>query len=409
MTLSWPRVIAHADMDAFYAAVEQLDDPALRGRPVLVGPPSNRGVVLTASYEARPFRVGSAMPMARARRLCPQAVVVPPRFERYQQVSKIVMDVFADFSPNVEPLSLDEAFLDMSGAEKIFGSPEAIGRRLKNAVREATGGLTASIGISGTKYVAKVASAFCKPDGLTVVAPADARAWLAPQSVASLWGAGPKTELRLRALGLNTIGDVAACKPEYLAGVLGSAGRHFYALASAEDPRSVAGSRAAHSLGSERTLNVDVSTRTAIEQHLRRSAETVGARLRRRGAHARGVRVKLKRTDFRIFTRQRVLAQPTDLAAELFAAARTLLGEFADPGPFRLVGLAAYDLVDVDDDGQLALAVDGFGAQPPARDRAGPAHGALWSRSSATRDRADRRPRRRFRRESRFSERSGRG
>ena len=159
MTLSWPRVIAHADMDAFYAAIEQLDDPALRGRPVLVGPPSNRGVVLTASYEARPFKVGSAMPMARARRLCPQAIVVPPRFERYQQVSKMVMDVFADFSPNVEPLSLDEAFLDMSGAEKIFGSPEAIGRRLKNAVREATGGLTASIGISGTKYVAKVASA----------------------------------------------------------------------------------------------------------------------------------------------------------------------------------------------------------------------------------------------------------
>ena len=228
-------------------------------------------------------------------------------------------------------------------------------------MREATGGLTASIGISGTKYVAKVASGYRKPDGLTIVAPAEARAWLAPQSVASLWGAGPKTELRLRALGLNTIGDVAACKPEYLASVLGSTGRHFYALASAEDPRGVAGSRAARSLGSERTLNVDVSARGAIEQHLRHSAETVGARLRRRGSHARGVRVKLKRTDFRILTRQRVLPQPTDVAAELFAAAQTLLDEFADAGPFRLVGLAAYDLVDLDDDGQLALPLPGFG------------------------------------------------
>jgi DNA polymerase-4 len=346
-------------MDAFYAAIEQLDDPALRGRPVLVGPPSNRGVVLTASYEARPYNVGSALPMARARRLCPQAIVVPPRFDRYQQISQIVMDVFADFSPCVEPLSLDEAFLDMSGAEKIFGSPETIGRRLKDAVREATGGLTASIGISGTKYVAKVASGYRKPDGLTIVPPADARAWLAPQSVTSLWGAGPKTALRLQALGLSTIGDIAACKPEYLATMLGGAGRHFYALAHAEDPRVVAGSRANHSLGSERTLNVDVSARAAIEQHLRHSAETVGARLRRRGVQARGVRVKLKRTDFRILTRQRALQQPTDVAADLFAAAQTLLEEFDDAGPFRLVGLAAYDLVDVETDAQLALPLVG--------------------------------------------------
>jgi DNA polymerase IV len=156
----WPRVIVHADMDAFYAAVEQLDDPTLRGKPVLVGPPSNRGVVLTASYEARPYKVGSAMPMARARRLCPDAIVVPPRFERYQQISQIVMNVFADFSPHVEPLSLDEAFLDMSGADRIFGPPETIGRRIKEAVRSATGGLTVSIGLSGTKYVAKVASGY---------------------------------------------------------------------------------------------------------------------------------------------------------------------------------------------------------------------------------------------------------
>ena len=164
-TERWPRVIAHADMDAFYASIEQLDDPELRGRPLLIGPNSSRGVVLTASYEARPFGVGSAMPMARARRLCPEALIVPPRFDRYSQVSAAVMKLFGDFSPDVEPLSLDEAFLDMTGSERLFGSPEAMGRKLKDTVREATG-LTVSVGVSGTKYVAKVASGFRKPDGL---------------------------------------------------------------------------------------------------------------------------------------------------------------------------------------------------------------------------------------------------
>ncbi|HWN37833.1 MAG TPA: DNA polymerase IV, partial [Gammaproteobacteria bacterium] len=163
MSEDWPRIIVHADMDAFYAAVEQLDDPSLRGRPLLVGSDSARGVVLTASYEARASGAGSAMPMQRARRLCPEALVVPPRFERYQQISELVMTAFGTFSPLVEPLSLDEAFLDMTGSTRLFGDPESIGRRIKAAVRECTGGLTASVGISGTRYVAKVASGFRKP------------------------------------------------------------------------------------------------------------------------------------------------------------------------------------------------------------------------------------------------------
>jgi len=179
-------------MDAFYAAIEQLDDPSLRGKPLLVGPPSARGVVLTASYEARPYGVGSAMPMAQARRMCPSAIVVPPRFDRYQEVSRTIMEVFSNFSPEVEALSLDEAFLDMSGSEGLFGDPVSIGRRLKTAICDATGGLTASVGLSATKYVAKVASACRKPDGLTVVSPEDAKAWLAPLSVSWLWGAGPR-------------------------------------------------------------------------------------------------------------------------------------------------------------------------------------------------------------------------
>ncbi len=341
---SWRRVIAHADMDAFYASIEQLDDPELIGKPLLVGPRSNRGVVLTASYEARPFGVGSAMPMARARKLCPQAIVVPPRFERYKAISKRVMRVFGDFSPAVEALSLDEAFLDVTGAEHIFGDPEAIGSRLKDAIREATGGLTASVGISATKYVAKVASGHDKPDGLTVVPPTQARQWLAPQPVARLWGAGPKSQQRLAELGLGTIGDVAAADPRWLESQLGKAGSHFHQLAHARDPRPVAASRAARSIGSERTLTLDVKSPTEIAFQLRRAADSVGRRLRRHGYVANGVRVKLKRSDFRLLTRQRRLAEPTDLTEDLYATAIALLPEFGDPGPFRLIGIAAYDL-----------------------------------------------------------------
>ncbi len=344
MPQDWPRIVAHADMDAFYASVEQLDDPALRGRPILVGARSGRGVVLTASYEARPFGVGSAMPMAKARKLCPQALIVPPRFARYQEFSERVMAVFADFSPDVEALSLDEAFLEMSGATHFFGPPAEMGRRLKEAVYEATGGLTASVGLSATKYVAKVASAHDKPDGLTVVAPGEARAWLAPLPVARLWGAGPKTQRRLAALGLHTIGDIARADPEALRERLGSAGAHFYELAHARDPRRVARRESAKSIGSERTLEEDVSARPAILRHLHQAADDVGRRLRRNAYLARGVRVKLKTSDFRLLTRQRRLREPTDVAGSLYAAACSLVDEFADPGPFRLVGIAAYDL-----------------------------------------------------------------
>jgi DNA polymerase-4 len=344
VSVDWPRIIVHADMDAFYAAVEQLDDPRLRGRPLLVGSDSRRGVVLTASYEARSSGAGSAMPMLEARRLCPDALVVPPRFERYQEVSALVMEALGSFSPLVEPLSLDEAFLDMTGSTRLFGTPEAIGARIKAAVRERTGGLTASVGISGTRYVAKVASGFRKPDGLTVVPPARMREWLAPLPVSSLWGAGPKTTKRLRSLGFETIGQVAKADPAALQGPLGGLGERFSALARGLDPREVVASRRALSIGSERTLNVDVSARSQIEGHLRQSADDVAARLRRSKRLAHGVRVKLKTSDFRVLSRQAVLADGTDVAAVLFAQAKALLDEISERGPFRLVGLAAYDL-----------------------------------------------------------------
>ena len=351
----WPRIIAHADMDAFYAAIEQLDDPSLRGKPVLVGLPSDRGVVLTASYEARPFGVGSAMSMAKARRMCPDAAIVRPRFDRYQEVSKLIMRVFSDFSPHVEAISLDEAFLDLTGCEQLLGEPRTIGKKLKESVREATGGLTISVGMSGTKYVAKVASAYQKPDGLTIVLPDEARTWLAPLPVSRLWGVGPKTEKRLHGLDLHTIRDVAAADPNWLEEELGNAGRHFYALAHAKDPRPVEGRSSSKSIGSETTLAKDVHDKNEIRRYLRRSAEEIGRRLRRKRYVAFGVRVKLKTNEFRILTRQIQRQQPTDVAEELYANASIILDEFEHPGPFRLVGMTAFNLVAVDDTAQLDL------------------------------------------------------
>jgi len=359
----WPHIIAHADMDAFYASVEQLDNPELRGKPVLVGPRSQRGVVLTASYEARPFGCGSAMSIAEAMRRCPHAVIVPPRFERYTKVSARIMRVFDNFSPRVEPLSLDEAFIDMSGAEDLFGPPAAMGRRIKDAVREATG-LNVTIGLASTKHVAKIASALHKPDGLTVVEHAETRAWLAPLAVKRIWGVGPKMEARLHALGLKTIGDLARSDPRTLALQLGQHGTHLHDLANGRDPQQVESSRREWSIGSERTLEQDVSTPEQIEVHLRRAADRVSARLRNKRLHARGVRVKLKTTSFQLHSRQARLDPATELGEVLFRASRNLAAQMIRFGPFRLVGLAAFDLAAVEADTQLDLF-----AEPPRQNR----------------------------------------
>jgi DNA polymerase-4 len=340
--MSWPRIVAHADMDAFYASVEQLDDPKLRGRPILVGPDSDRGVVLTASYEARPFGVGSAMPMARARRMCPDALIVPPRFSRYTEVSRAVMKAFEGFSPHVEAISLDEAFLDMTGSAHRFGTPGRMGRAVKDAVFQATGGLTVSVGISGTKYVA----------------------FLAPLSVRRLWGVGPKTEERLNAAGYRRIGEIADEDPITIERSLGRLGLHLQRLATGLDPRRVEPRRRARSVGSERTLAEDVIDRESITEHLRTSAESIGGRLRRNELRAGGIRVKLKTRTFQLLSHQALLATPTDVGAELYEAALPLLDHFPWDEPFRLVGLAAYDIVRPDDVEQMEL---DFRAAAPSR------------------------------------------
>jgi DNA polymerase-4 len=295
------------------------------------------------------------MPMAQARRKCPDALIIPPRFERYQQVSKMIMGVFADFSPHVEALSLDEAFLDMTGSEELFGAPESIGLRLKGAIRDVTGGLTASVGLSSTKYVAKVASAFRKPDGLTVVPPEAAKAWLAPLPVSRLWGVGPKTQDRLHQLGLHTIGGVADADPRFLSKKLGSAGLHFYTLAQAEDPRAVFGSRMSKSIGSENTLERDLSEKADIKLHMRRSADVIGRRLRKKNYLAVGVGLKLKTANFQLISRRHRLSEPTDVAERLYSVAVDLLEHIVHPGPFRLIGLVAYDLIGRDDHTQPGL------------------------------------------------------
>lgn len=357
LTRTWQHIVLHADMDAFYASVEQLDNPELRGKPVLVGPNSYRGVVLTASYEARPYKVGSAMPVAEARRRCPDAIMVEPRFERYQEVSEQIMDIFADFSPAVEAISLDEAFLDMSGAEHLFGPPRAMAQQIKDAVLSVTG-LNISVGASGTKYVAKVASDFNKPNGLTVVPPEEAVAWLAPLPINRLWGVGVKTAPRLQALGYLTIGDVARADPRELAHQLGSAGQHYYELAHARDPRRVSRGRGAKSMGSDRTLGEDVSSKEDILVHLRRSAERLARRARGKSYVAKGVRVKLKTTGFELLTRQRLLPRPADTAEAFIHVAEQLLDDFYHPGPFRLVGMALFELSWRDAPEQLDLFAD---------------------------------------------------
>ncbi len=336
-------VILHADLDAFYASVEQMDAPELRGRPVLVGPRGGRGVVLTASYEARRYRVGSAMPVQEALRRCPGAVVVPPRFSRYKELSEATMEVFRSFSPVVQALSLDEAFLDITGSIHLFGNPVAMAGLLRERVRRATGGLEVSVGIARNKFVAKVASGYAKPNGVLVVPPEGTRDFLRPLSVRWLWGAGPKTTARLQSLDLHTIGDVAALSKADATARVGTRGLHFRRLARGEDDRVVANAQGQKTLGSDRTLPRNLRTRRQIVAHVNTAADRVARRLRRQGYVAAGVRIKLRYADFRTTTRQQLLPA-TDLARSLSEHATRLVLATWDGSPVRLVGLSAFAL-----------------------------------------------------------------
>ena len=338
--------ILHVDMDAFYASVEIRDRPELAGQPVIVGSPSGRSVVLSASYEARKFGVRSAMPATRARRLCPQAVFIPPRRSVYSEVSKQFMAVFRSVTPLVEPLALDEAFLDVAGAQRRLGSPAWIGAAIRRQV-EAEQGVTCSVGVAPSKFVAKIASARCKPDGMLIVPQDGVLDFLHPLPVSALWGVGERTGETLARLGLGTVGDIAHAPLVTLQHNLGGAvGSHLSALAWGRDHRAVTPHTPDKSIGAEETFSTDVSDPDVIRRELLRLSERTARSLREAGCVARTVTVKLRLANFTTITRSRTLPEPTDLARKIYAVACALHeGSGLDrQARLRLVGVRATGL-----------------------------------------------------------------
>ncbi len=333
------RYILHADLDAFYASVEQLDDPSLSGKPVVVGgPPEARGVVAAASYAARKFGVHSAMPMRTALRLCPSLVRVQPRFDRYREMSRKVQAMFRDVTPLVEPLSLDEAYLDVS-RQSSAETVRDVAAGLKARVRQEAG-LAVTIGGGASKTVAKVASRRGKPDGLLLVMPGEERAFLAPLDVDALWGVGPKTAAALKQHGVNTVAELSACSEEWLRQSFGRRGPELKLRAVGIDNEPVVTERETKSVSAETTMPQDVSDRAALERELEELVREVAGRLRGHALKGRVVHVKLRLSDFTTLTRQRRLLVPTDDPAVILRAACELLGREVAPGRrFRLIGV----------------------------------------------------------------------
>ena len=338
--------VLHIDMDAFYASVELISRPELKGTPVIVGGGS-RSVVLSATYEARRFGVHSAMPMTRARRLCPQATVVEPSHGRYSRVSAGVMEIFRSVTPLVEPLSLDEAFLDVAGAVRRLGRPSEIGQLIRDRVADEQG-ITCSVGVATTKFVAKLASTRCKPDGMLVVPASGVVAFLHPLPVGALWGVGEKTEKELTRLGLHTVGDIAHTPRSTLVRALGqAAGSHLHALSWGRDERRVVAHEPDKSIGAEETFSRDVDDPDVVRRELLRLAERTATRLRTAGLAGRTVSVKIRFADFTTITRARTLSEPTDVAAVLYATARQLYEALGlDRARLRLVGIRVEGLVE---------------------------------------------------------------
>lgn len=337
-----PRIIIHADMDAFYASVEMLDDPDLRAVPLAVGGSGQRAVVAAANYSAREFGIKSAMPMPEARRRCRQLKVVPPRFSRYKAVSAQIMSVFRDFTPIIEPLSLDEAFLDVSDYV-LQQDVHDLARTIKSQVYEITGGLSVSIGAAPNKLVAKIASDIDKPNGLVVVQPDAVLDFLAPLPVSRLWGAGPKTVAKLEQLGCQKIADIREAPAGHLL-ALGSIGRLFQQFAFGIDDRSVSTVRIRKSLGSEMTLPEDTWMNEGCLPWLESTARQISAELVRKKLACSGVRFKLKYPSHQIQTRQMKLHAPTQDWRRILAAGRALVTPFFGKTKVRLVGLSVYAL-----------------------------------------------------------------
>jgi DNA polymerase IV len=337
--------ILHVDLDAFFASVELLERPDLRGRPVIVAHDGPRSVVTAATYEARAFGVNSAMPLALAKRRCPQAIILEPHFERYQHYSRIVFGIYDDVTPKVERIGIDEAFLDVSGATRLIGSPRQVAEIIRQRVKAETG-LVASVGAAASKYVAKVASGLSKPDGLLIVPHDQTTAFLHPLPVSALWGVGAKTEESLRSAALRTIGDVAAAPISRLTRIVGDAGaRKLHDLSNGIDPRTVDDRPAEKSIGHEHTFAIDVTDERVIRRELLRLSSHVAERLRAAGMQGRTIAIKVRFGDFTTLTRSRTITEPTHTGRRVYEeaiAAWQALGRSNDA--IRLIGVKVEQL-----------------------------------------------------------------
>lgn len=366
--MTGPRAILHVDMDAFFASVEVREQPQLRGLPVLVGGAGRRGVVAAASYEARKFGCRSAQPTAVALRLCPQAVVVPPRHALYTEVSRAVFAIFERFSPLVEGLSIDEAFIDLAGTERLWGPPRRAAEALRAAVQAETA-LTCSVGIASVKFLAKIASGMNKPDGLTEIPPGAELAFLTPLPIGALWGVGPRTQEKLERRGIATVGDLRRLGEATLVEMFGAHGLHMHRLSCALDERAVVPDRAAKSLGHEDTYAVDVVGVPALRRCLLSQATRVADRLVAQSLRARCVCLKIRDGDFVTETRQCMLPRATDDYREIHGAACRLLEAVETEGRgFRLTGVSVTHFEAPNAEVQLDLLAQA--SEPPPRSAA---------------------------------------
>lgn len=351
----WPRAILHVDMDQFFAAIAVLDDPTLKGKPVLVGGTGPRGVLSTASYEARKFGCRSAMPTAVALRLCPHAVIVKVPGQRIRELSSKLFDILERVSPLVQPLSCDEAFIDATGSQRLLGPPEVIARSIKQQVQDELH-LTASVGVAPNKFLAKLASDLDKPDGLTIIPrntandPDAVARFLAPLPIRRMWGVGPASEAKLAKHKIHTFGDLQQCSREQLQRIAGGKeyADHFFKLCRGNDDRPVHGPRDAKSVGHEQTFREDLADPDHVRAIMLTQAEDVARRLRHKQRRAKGVTVKIRFGDFQTITRSKSLDRPTDLTRDLYDAAVALFDKWArhQYRPVRLIGISATPLTD---------------------------------------------------------------
>ncbi len=383
----WSLTIAHMDCDAFFAAVEKRDNPDLRDKPVIVGG-GKRGVVSTACYLARIRGVRSAMPMFEALRLCPEAVVVKPRFDAYVSASRAIRAMMEDLTDRIEPLSLDEAFMDLSGTERLHGAPPAVMlSRLTKRMQDELG-LTGSVGLSHNKFLAKVASDLDKPRGFSVIGRAETPAFLAPKPVRLIWGIGPSAQEALERQGIRCIGDLLRWDRRELHARFGSMGERLWHLARGEDHRPVRPDRDTKSISNETTFGADTADRDLLDGHVWRMSEKVSSRAKAQGLAGRVVTLKLKRADHHLLTRRISLREPTQVADTIYRTARSLLDHVKEPGPFRLLGVGLSEIADASLADRASDLLDPQARRRAGAERAADAIRARWGEGAILKGRA---------------------